>query len=128
MSFLSQLFDRNLKHRIPFVRIGSSADRRHQRYSCYVVSSLALINRPLTFDGIVDSISANGMQFRPASSYLLDRRGEMVSIDVNTKTYYGTIVAARQSGYGIVLTEPIPEHEILDFLNEYDFSPDVLSA
>ncbi|MCF6200234.1 MAG: hypothetical protein L3J67_12750, partial [Hyphomicrobiaceae bacterium] len=86
MAFFSQLFASDLRNKIPFLRIGSAADRRHQRSRCYVISTMSLMNRPLVFDGVVDSISAWGMQFRPASSYILDRRGEMVGIDINYKT------------------------------------------
>ena len=117
MSFVTQLFDRNLKHRIPFLRIGSAADRRYQRIDCYVISTMSMMNRPLSFEGVVDSISAKGMQFRPASSYILDRRGDLVGIDINDKTYFGKIVAVRQSGYGVSLLEPIGDPE-LDLLRE----------
>ena len=122
MSFLSQLFDRNLRHRLPFLRVGSAADRRYKRSRCYVISSMSMMNRPIRFDGVVDSISAMGMQFRPASSYLLDRRGEMVGIDINYKTYFGTIVAVRSSGYGIELSERIPDEEIAAILDEYGYA------
>ncbi len=122
MSFLSQIFDRNLRNRIPFLRIGSAADRRHSRSACYVISTLSLMNRPIMFDGVVDSISTKGMQFRPASSYILDRRGEMVGIDINYKTYFGTIVAVRQSGYGVALSDAIPDDEIDAILEEYGYS------
>jgi hypothetical protein len=81
-----------------------------------------MTNRSLTFDGVVDSISAMGMQFHPASNYILDRRGEMVGVDINYKTYYGTIVAVRQSGYGVALTDPIPDDELDIILEEYGFS------
>jgi len=124
MSFLTQLFDRNLRHRIPFMRMGSSADRRYQRSACYIVASMSMTNRPITFDGIVDSISAQGMQFRPASSYLLDRRGEMVGVDINFKTYFGTIVAVRQSGYGLALSKPVSDEELDAILDEYGVNDD----
>ncbi len=119
MSFLSQIFDRNLRHRISFLRVGSAADRRYQRADCYVISTMSLMNRPIMFDGVVDSISARGMQFHPASSYILDRRGEMVGIDINYKTYFGTIVAVRQSGYGVALSDEIPDEELEAILEEY---------
>lgn len=119
MSFLSQIFDRNLRHRIPFMRVGSAADRRHKRIDCYVISTMSLMNRPITFDGVVDSISPRGMQFRPASSYILDRRGEKVGVDINYKTFFGTIVAVRQSGYGVALSEPISDHDLDVILEEY---------
>ena len=122
MSFLSQLFDRNLKHRIPFLRIGSAADRRFKRIDCYVISTMSMMNRPIMFDGVVDSISTKGMQFRPASSYILDRRGEMVGVDINYKTYFGTIVAVRQSGYGVALSEPISDEDLDIILEEYGYS------
>ena len=122
MSFLSQIFDRNLKHRIPFLRIGSASDRRHRRIDCYVISTMSMMNRPIMFDGVVDSISPRGMQFRPASSYILDRRGEMVGVDINYKTYFGTIVAVRQSGYGVALSERITDDELDIILEEYGYS------
>ena len=122
MSFLSQIFDRNLRHRIPFLRIGSAADRRDKRIECYVISTMSMMNRPIMFDGVVDSISTRGMQFRPASSYILDRRGEMVGVDINYKTYFGTIVAVRQSGYGVALTEPISDEDLDIILEEYGYS------
>ena len=122
MSVLSQLFDRNLRIKIPFLRIGSSADRRFQRADCYIISSMSMMSRPLMFDGVVDSISAKGMQFRPATSYILDRRGEMVGVDINYKTYFGTIVAVRQSGYGVALTDPISDEEMDAILEEYGYA------
>ena len=122
MSVLSQLFDRNLRHRLPFLRIGSAADRQYRRYRCYVICSLSMMNRPVSFEGVVDSLSQGGMQFRPASTYILDRRGEMVGIDINYKTYFGTIVAVRQSGYGIALSEPMSKEEMSEILTDYGYS------
>ncbi len=122
MSFLSQLFDRNLRHKIPFLRIGSAADRRYQRIECYIISTMSMLDRPIMLDGVVDSISQKGMQFRPASNFILDRRGEMVGIDINYKTYFGTIVAVRQSGYGIALNDPIPDDELDILLEEYGYT------
>lgn len=127
MSFLSQLFDRNLRHRIPFLRIGTAADRRFRRLDCYVISTMSMTNRPIMFDGVVDSISAMGMQFRPASAYLLDRRGELVGVDINYKTYFGTIVAVRQSGYGVALSEPISDEELDAILEEYGIDEKIVA-
>jgi len=121
MALFSRLFENNLRNRLPFLRSASAADRRYQRSRCYVISTMSMMNRPLICDGVVDSISAQGMQFRPASSYILDRRGDMVGIDINYKTYYGTIVAVRASGYGIALSDPIPEGEIAILLEEYGY-------
>ncbi len=122
MSFFSQLLDRNLHHRIPFLRVGSSADRRYKRNDCYIICTMSLMNRPINFDGVVDSISSRGMQFHPASNYILDRRGELVSINIDYNSYFGKIVAVRQSGYGISLLEPIGEGELDTILEEYGFS------
>lgn len=112
MSLISRILDLKLRERIPYFRIGSSADRRFRRLDCYIISTMSMMNRPIMFDGVVDSISAKGMQFRPATSYLMDHRGEMVGIDINSRSYYGTIVATRQSGYGVALTDPIPDDEM----------------
>ncbi len=121
MALLSRLFENNLRNRIPFLRSASAANRRYQRSRCYVICTMSMMSRPLIWEGVVDSISAQGMQFRPASSYILDRRGEMVSIDINTKTYYGTIVAVRASGYGVALADPILDDEMAVILEEYGY-------
>lgn len=118
MSFLSQLRDRNLNFRVPFLRVGSVADRRFDRQDCYVISSLSVLDRALMFDGIIDSISRGGLQFRPASAYLLDRRGERVSVAIGHRNLSGTIVAVRQSGYGIALDKSLSVAEFSDIVRE----------
>jgi len=119
MSLWTQLQDRNLHHKIPFMRFGSAADRQDRRYECMIICAMSLSDRAIVFDGVVDSISRGGIQFRPAASYLLDRRGENVSIALGHQQLDGVIVATRQSGYGVTLAKRLDEDEINDILEEF---------
>jgi hypothetical protein len=119
MSLLSQLSDRNLRLRLPFLRVGTAADRLFERYDCYLISTMSIVDRALMLDGIVDSISRGGLQFHPASAYILDRRGERVSIAVGHRNLEGKIVAVRHSGYGVALDEPLGTVELAEIVREF---------
>jgi len=119
MSFLSQLSDRNLRFRIPFLRVGSASDRLYERFDCRVISTMSIVDRALMFDGIVDSISRGGLQFRPASAYLLDRRSERVSVAVGHRNMEGAIVAVRHSGYGVAFDTPLASQELAAIVKEF---------
>lgn len=120
MSFLSQLSDRNLRFRVPFLRVGSAADRIYERYDVFIMSSMSIVDRALMFDGIVDSVSRGGVQFRPASAYILDRRGERVSVAVGHRNLAGKIVAVRHSGYGVALDTQLSSLELNEIIREYN--------
>jgi hypothetical protein len=109
-------------HRIthPFERFKpSNNNRRHERFSCYIFAIMAITDRSLTFDGVVDSISQGGIQFHPASKYILERKKENVTITLGEQNFHGIIVATRPSGYGIALNAPLTKRELEQILAEH---------
>lgn len=120
MSAYTRLRDSFRRVGQPFRQAGTAADRLHERFDCYIMSTLSVVDRALVIDGIVDSLSRGGIQFRPASTHLLNRRGERVLVAVGHRSLSGTIVGARPSGYGIALHKPLTPNELTEILREFE--------
>lgn len=98
---------------------GTVAQRRHKRHDCSAISVLSILNRSISIEGIVQEISRSGIKFRPAKVYLLDRKGEQVSISIGGLQLSGKIVAVRKDGYGIALFDELEDDVLEPFLSEY---------
>ena len=90
-----------------------SISRQHSRYSCCIVGRLEFFDKGYFMDGSVMEISLGGALFRSASTFMLDRRGEMIRIHFDKYTRRGQIMNLRPEGYGLRFIEPLTEAELL---------------
>lgn len=93
--------------------------RRHKRYECFAIGILTILDRSVPIDGVVNEISAGGMRFRPASAFILDRKGERVMCTIGDLQVSGKIVAVHPNGYGVQFFEALQEQEIQEMLAEF---------
>lgn len=87
----------------------TSFSRRHMRHDCVVVGTMKVVEIGAEFDGVMVEISAGGCAFRPASMFMLDRSGEVVSIRTEYFEAEGRIRAVRPGNYGIQFFEDIDQ-------------------
>ena len=104
---------------LPFFRKKPSFERRHVRHNCCIVAELTIIDRSITLPGVVLEVSMGGVLFRPASSFILDRRGEAVSVQFENLKRAGTIMNVRPVGYGIRLFQDIEEEALDDLVGNF---------
>lgn len=94
----------------------SVADRRHERHACLCIGKMAIFNRSLSLDGIITEVAKGGVKFRPAKTYLLDRNGVEVTIEIADHKFTGKIAASRADGYGIAFFDELTDDQISYFL------------
>jgi hypothetical protein len=93
--------------------------RRHPRYPVCIVGVLDILDRNLPLDGLVTEVSEGGALFRPASSFVFDRRYAPVAIRFNDREWRGEIVNVKPDGYGIRLDQPVSAEEIESITARY---------
>jgi hypothetical protein len=93
--------------------------RRHERFPCCVIALLNLDDRDLALDGLVTEISQGGVLFRPASHFILDRRGAKVTVRFAEDEIAGSIVNVKTHGYGIEFDETITAERARDILDRF---------
>ena len=89
--------------------------RQHQRYSCCIVGRLEMIDKGFFMDGSVMELSLGGALFRTASTFMLDRKLDMVKLHFDKQVRRGQIMNLRPEGYGIRFLEPLSEAELNRF-------------
>lgn len=94
-------------------RKNANFSRRHVRHDCVVIGSMKVVEIGAEFDGVMVEISCGGCAFRPASMFMLDRTGEVVSIRTEYFEAEGRIRAVRPGNYGIQFFEDI-EQDVVD--------------
>lgn len=94
----------------------SAADRRHKRHACSCLGKMSILNRSLSLEGIITEVAKGGVKFRPAKTYLLDRTGVEVSIEIAGHKFTGKIAASRADGYGIAFFDELSDDDISYFL------------
>ena len=82
-------------------------ERQHQRHSCYFLGTIKIQSNSTFLDGVITDISKSGLRFRPAKTYILDRRGDQVMCIFSDFRLNGKIVSVGGNGYGITLHEEI---------------------
>lgn len=97
--------------------------RRHKRFPCCFVAVLTLIQKEIPIDGLVTEISQGGLVFRPASSFIFDRRGNLVTIKFGDEALNGQIVNVTGNGYGIRFAEDLDAEEVDAILANYGLVP-----
>lgn len=100
----------------PFRRKQQFRIRKHSRHPCYFLGTLKIQNNSTYLDGLVTNISKSGLKFRPAKTYILDRRGEQVMCIFSNFRISGKIVTTNFDGYGVILHSEISDEDLLEFL------------
>ena len=62
--------------------------------------------------GRLIDLGSGGALFRPRLRYLMDRRGEPVSLTVNGVEMIGTIIATSPRGHSLRFDAPIGDHDL----------------
>ena len=101
----------------------SISNRKHTRHACLCLGMLSLTNRFIKIEGIITEVSKSGLKFKPAKTYLLERKNTPVSIDFANRKISGKIVNTKSDGYGIVFHELVDEVWLRDFLNNPEHAP-----
>lgn len=90
----------------------SNFSRRHVRHDCVAVGTMTLIEIGADIPGVVVELSRGGCSFRPASIYILERSGELVTVRTEYFTAEGRIRTTRPEAYGIQFFHEIDEDEV----------------
>jgi hypothetical protein len=83
--------------------------RRHPRFPCFVPVRLSLVERGYALDGAVNEVSRGGVRFREASTFILNRHGAKVTLNLLAAELEGEIVNISPMGYGIRLSSLLDE-------------------
>lgn len=103
-----------------FMRKKNTAfSRRHTRHDCVVVGTMKVVEIGAEFDGVLIELSCGGCAFRPASMFILDRTGEVVSIRTEFFEAEGRIRAVRPGSYGIQFFEDVDEDVVAQVIAEH---------
>jgi hypothetical protein len=106
----------------------SAAQRRFKRHSCFVIGMLRIVDKHVELDGLVTEISQGGLLFRTASTYILFRLEDEVTVSFNNRTFPGKIVATRDTGYGVKLNDLLPEEFVEEVASHYGVMNEQFSA
>lgn len=112
-SFIGRLFTRGLMKK----KKDGASNRRHERYECANAGRVSIVNSSLSLDGIITEIAKGGVKFRPFQSYLLERNGKEVTVEILGQFLTGKIAATRVDGYGIALFEQLSDEKINMLIN-----------
>jgi hypothetical protein len=104
---------------LSFMRRSANFVRRHRRHPVCIVGVLDILDRNVPLDGLVTEISEGGALFRPASSFIFDRRYAPVSLRFTDREWRGEIVNVKADGYGIRLDQTVTADEIAQIASLY---------
>jgi hypothetical protein len=102
--------------------------RRHERFACCVVAVLDVSDKNVPVDGLITEISQGGLLFRPASSFIFDRRGSPVTVRFGDDEIEGEIVNVKSSGYGVRFHHEIAAEQVTRLLDSFGLSADTEAA
>jgi hypothetical protein len=102
--------------------------RRHERFACCVVAVLDIVDKNVPVDGLVTEISQGGLLFRPASTYIFDRRGSSVLVRFGDDEIEGDIVNVKPAGYGVRFHHEIPAEHVQRLLAHFGLGSDAEAA
>jgi hypothetical protein len=86
--------------------------RAHQRHMCTMDGSIVLAPRMANLPGRMLDISAGGSMFRPALSYLMERRGSEVVLKIADISIEAKIVRTLPVGYALQFKIPLSKAEL----------------
>jgi hypothetical protein len=87
-------------------------ERAFRREQCEIDCTLIAVKRMVRIPGRLLDISAGGALFRPRLRYLMDRRGEPVSLTINGVELVGYIAHTMPKGYGLRFDAPLVDHDL----------------
>ena len=93
--------------------------RQHQRHNCFIISSMNMLDRSLVIDGVIKEISSGGCLFRPASTFLLYRSNDRISLEIGDIRLTAKIIHTKPIGYGIQFLDNISEEMVEQLLQDY---------
>lgn len=99
----------------------SIKNRQFQRYECSVVGTMRITHKNYDLDGMVLEVSEGGVNFRTATTYILNRNGEEVIVNFAGLELAGVIVATRPAGYGVQLNEAISPDLVQRIASKFGF-------
>ncbi|MGL4441117.1 MAG: PilZ domain-containing protein [Bosea sp. (in: a-proteobacteria)] len=102
--------------------------RRHERFGCCVVAVLDVIDKNVPIDGLVTEISQGGLLFRPASTYIFDRRGASVVVRFGDEEVEGKIVNVKSSGYGVLFHHEVSVEHVSRLLEHFGLRSEAEAA
>lgn len=102
--------------------------RRHERFACCVVAVLDVIDKNVPVDGLITEISQGGLLFRPASTFIFDRRGSAVTVRFGDDEIEGDIVNVKSAGYGVRFREEITAAHVDRLLASFGLRSDAEAA
>jgi hypothetical protein len=94
-------------------------DRVHERHNCCTMAKLDIASHGTTLDGMMLEVSRGGALFREASSYILDRYGCSVTLNLPGFSRAATIVNVRSEGYGVRWANPLTSEELGELLTRH---------
>lgn len=109
-SFLTRLFKKDKT---------DSTQRRHIRQKCFCPCKMSIANRPLHYEGSIMEVSKGGIKFKPAKTYILERKSVKIEIELPDLRLRGRIVATRSDGYGIALSGEFEDEYLDRFLEKF---------
>lgn len=90
--------------------------RADQRQSCCLISRLEFAESGLAVDGVVTDASLGGINFRPASRFILERSNERIQIHIGDISLKGFLRRTHPNGYGIQMTPRMTHEQLADVL------------
>lgn len=97
----------------------NSHKRQFQRFDIFAVGAMTIMNNSQRIDGVIDEVSAGGLRFRPAATYILERQNEAVSIELGDFVISGIIRATRADGYGVQLLDQLDSEQLDILIKKY---------
>lgn len=94
----------------------TAAHRRFPRHSCNVPAMMSVAERGYGVNGLITEVSQNGLRFREASNYILDRRAAKVSFSILGQEVTGSIMNVSPTGYGIRLDAVLDAQLVSDLV------------
>ncbi len=97
----------------------NSHKRQFERFDIFAIGAMTIMNNSQRIDGVIDEVSAGGLRFRPASTYILERKNEAVSIELADYVISGIIRATRADGYGVQLLDQLSPEQVSVLIAKY---------
>lgn len=83
-----------------------------RRRPCTIVAVMMMLDRSVALDGMVMAISEQGVLFRQASNYILDRTGTAVLMRFADIELRGTVRDTSAEGYWIRFASPLDKERV----------------
>jgi len=110
---------KTLRRRIKADESKNSHKRKFKRHNIFAVGEMVVMNNSQRIDGVVDEISTGGLRFRPASSFIMERNGDAVSMTLGDFQISGRIRATRADGYGVQLLDQLSKNQLNVIIEQY---------